>query len=179
LTVGPVKVDALIERALSGSATLIENAGLEVQVDIPPDLPPVAGDESALQRVFQNLVGNAIKYGAGGRWIGVDARRSMDEVSITVSDRGIGISPGDQKRIFEPFYRAAEVVAAQMQGAGLGLSLVQRVVQAHGGRIVVTSAKAAGSQFTVYLPVGREQTADRSKTSPVGAGAPASAPPRS
>jgi signal transduction histidine kinase len=179
LNVVPIKVDALIEGVLRGSATLIENAGLELQVDIPPDLPPVAGDEPALQRVFQNLVGNAIKYGAGGGWIGVDARRSGAEVSITVSDRGIGISPGDQERIFEPFYRAAEVVAAQVQGAGLGLSLVQRIVQAHGGRIVVKSAKAAGSQFTVYLPVGREQIVDQTKTSTVGTSAAASAPPLS
>ena len=127
---------------------------------------------------FQNLVGNAIKYGAGGGWIGIDARRCGDEVSITVSDRGIGIAPGDQERIFEPFYRAADVVAAQVQGAGLGLSLVQRIVRAHGGRVVVKSAKAAGSQFTVHLPMGREQTADQAKTSSVGTSA-AAAPPLS
>jgi signal transduction histidine kinase len=178
LHIVPIKVDALIKGVLRGSATLIESAGFEVQVDIPQELPPVAGDESALQRVFQNLVGNAIKYGADGRWIGIDARQSGNQVSISVTDRGIGISPGDQERIFEPFYRAAEVVAAQVQGAGLGLSLVQRIVQAHGGRIVVTSAKAAGSQFTVSLPVGRGQTADQAKTSAVGTSA-AAAPPLS
>ena len=178
MTIAPVSVEALTTRVLQGSAPLIESAGLEVRVDIPPDLPPVAGDESALQRVFQNLVGNAIKYGAGGGWIGIDARRCGDEVSITVSDRGIGIAPGDQERIFEPFYRAADVVAAQVQGAGLGLSLVQRIVRAHGGRVVVKSAKAAGSQFTVHLPMGREQTADQAKTSSVGTSA-AAAPPLS
>jgi signal transduction histidine kinase len=179
LNIVPVKVDALIERVLHDSATLIENAGIEVKVEIPPDLPPVAGDEPALRRVFQNLIGNAIKYGAGGGWIGVDARRSGDEVSIRVSDRGIGIAPGDQERIFEPFYRAAEVVAAQVQGAGLGLSLVQRIVRAHRGRVAVTSTKAAGSQFSVHLPVGGEQTADQAKTSSVGTSAAASAPPLS
>jgi len=178
LTIAPVSVETLTTRVLQRSAPLIESAGLEVRVDIPPDLPPVAGDESALQRVFQNLVGNAIKYGAGGGWIGIDARRCGDEVSITVSDRGIGIAPGDQERIFEPFYRAADVVAAQVQGAGLGLSLVQRIVRAHGGRVVVKSAKAAGSQFTVHLPMGREQTADQAKTSSVGTSA-ATAPPLS
>ena len=179
LNIAPVRIDALIERVLQGCAPLLERAGLEVQADIPPDLPPVAGDEAALQRVFQNLVGNAIKYGAGGGWIGIDARRSGDEVSVTVSDRGIGIAPGDQERIFEPFYRAADVVAAQVQGAGLGLSLVQRIVRAHGGRVVVNSAKAAGSQFTVHLPAGREQTVDQATTSRVGTSATASAPPLS
>jgi signal transduction histidine kinase len=179
LNIAPVRIDALMERVLQDCAPLIERAGLEVQVDIPPDLPPGAGDEPALRRVFQNLVGNAVKYGAGGGWIGIDARRFGDEVSITISDRGIGIAPGDQERIFEPFYRAADVVDAQVQGAGLGLSLVQRIVRAHGGRAVVKSAKAAGSQFTIHLPAGREQTVDQAKTSGVGTSAAASAPPLS
>jgi signal transduction histidine kinase len=177
LNIAPVSIDALIASVLRGSATLIDDARLEVQVDIPRDLPPVAGDESALHRVFQNLVGNAVKYGAKGGWIGIEARRAADEVSITISDRGIGIAPDDQERIFEPFYRAADVVAAQVQGAGLGLSLVQRIVQAHGGRIAVKSAKAAGSQFTVHLPVGRERMVDQTKTTEVGTSAAASAPP--
>jgi len=177
LNIVPLSVDTLIASVLRGSATLIDGARLEVQVDIPQDLPPVAGDESALHRVFQNLVGNAIKYGAEGGWIGIEARGSADEVRITISDRGIGIAPDDQERIFEPFYRAADVVAAQVQGAGLGLSLVQRIVQAHGGRMVVKSAKAAGSQFTVHLPAGRERTADQTKTTEVGTSAAASAPP--
>src|SRR5687767_10816935 len=106
LNLTPVRVDALIENVLRASATLIDAARLDVQVDIPADVPPVTGDESALRRVFQNLVGNAIKYGARGGWIGIEARRAGGEVSITISDRGIGIAAADQERIFEPFYRA-------------------------------------------------------------------------
>jgi two-component system sensor histidine kinase SenX3 len=83
-------------------------------------------------------------------------------VEIAVRDRGIGISAADQARIFDPFYRAPAVVAAQIQGAGLGLSLVKRIVDAHGGRIVVKSAAGAGSTFIVSLPIA--------------AGAPAEAP---
>ena len=176
LNLTPVRVDALIDAVLRTSATLIDAAHLDVQVDVPPDLPPVSGDESALRRVFQNLIGNAIKYGAAGGWIGIAARRAGADVSVTVSDRGIGIAPADQERIFEPFYRAADVVAAQVQGAGLGLSLVQRIVQAHGGRIMVKSAKHAGSEFTVFLPAGRAQTAGQSSTVGADAAAPASHP---
>jgi signal transduction histidine kinase len=159
LTVAPVHIDALVEGVLRASATLIESAHLDLQVEMPADLPPVAGEEGALRRVFQNLVGNAIKYGGEGRWIGVEGRRSGPGVSVTVSDRGIGIAPADQERIFEPFYRAADVAAAQVQGAGLGLSLVQRIVHSHGGRISVKSAKGTGSQFTVWLPAASAQAA--------------------
>jgi signal transduction histidine kinase len=149
----PVRLDELIAQVLRASDTLIDEARLRVEVAIPADLPAVAGDEAALRRVFQNLVGNAIKYGADGGWIGVSASAAGSEVRISVKDRGIGIAPADQARIFEPFYRAADVVAAQVQGAGLGLSLVHRIVSAHGGRIAVQSVKGSGSEFVVHLPI--------------------------
>jgi len=121
-------------------------------LSIADDLPPVAGDEAALRRVFLNLIGNAVKYGAGGAWVGIRAASVKGGVEIAISDRGIGIAPGEQDRIFEPFYRTPDVVAAQIQGAGLGLSLVTRIVEAHRGRIVVASAPGEGSTFTVTLP---------------------------
>jgi signal transduction histidine kinase len=103
--------------------------------------------------VFQNLLGNAIKYGADARWIGVAAAVTASTLDVSVSDRGIGIAAADQARIFDPFYRAPDVVAAQIQGAGLGLSLVKRIVEAHAGRITLKSAPGEGSTFTVSLPV--------------------------
>jgi signal transduction histidine kinase len=175
-TPAPVRVDALIDGVLRASNTLIDAAGIAVQIDIPADLPPVSGDDAALARVFQNLLGNAIKYGAEGKWIGISARRDGrggDVVAVSVNDRGIGIAPADHDRIFEPFYRAADVVSAQIQGAGLGLSLVRRIVDAHGGRIMVKSAKAAGSEFTVFLPVASERPAR--EPAPVAADAAAQA----
>jgi two-component system, OmpR family, sensor histidine kinase SenX3 len=148
----PVDVSTLLHGVLSSSAALIEGARMVVDVTIPRDLPAVAGDEPALRRVFQNLIGNAIKYGDEGRWIGISARVSAGDVLIAIADRGRGIAAAEQSRIFEPFYRAADVVAAQIQGAGLGLSLVHRIVEAHGGRVVVKSAPGEGSEFTVHLP---------------------------
>jgi signal transduction histidine kinase len=74
----------------------------------------------------------------------------------------MGIGAAEQPHIFEPFYRTPEVIAAQIQGAGLGLSLVQRIVEAHGGRIAVRSASGSGSEFTVHLPAASEQPATRS-----------------
>jgi signal transduction histidine kinase len=149
----PVAVALLVRDIITASAALIESAGLEVELDLPDRLPPVLGDEPALRRVFQNLLDNAIKYGASGGWVLVRARAAGSQMLVTVADRGIGIDPSEQARIFEPFYRAGDVVAAQMQGAGLGLSLVQRIVVAHGGRVTVKSTPRHGSEFTVELPI--------------------------
>jgi signal transduction histidine kinase len=92
--------------------------------------------------------------------MGIGARQAGREVHITVADRGIGIAPSEQPRIFEPFYRTPDVIAAQIQGAGLGLSLVKRMVDAHGGRVVVHSSAGGGSEFTVILPAGSEEPAE-------------------
>jgi signal transduction histidine kinase len=157
----PVAVLPLLREVVEASSTLIAEAGLSVEYDVPETLPPVLGDQQALRRMLLNLVGNAIKYGAKGGWIGLKARAAGREVSISVADRGIGIEAAEQPRIFEPFYRAPGVIAAQIQGAGLGLSLVQRIVEAHGGRIAVRSAPGAGSAFTVYLPAASGEPARR------------------
>lgn len=157
----PVPIAPLLRDVVASSATLIDEAGIRVEYDIPDNVAPVLGDEQALRRVFQNLVGNAIKYGASGGWIGIRARTSGRDVAISVEDRGMGIEPAEQARIFEPFYRAPGAIAAQIQGAGLGLSLVQRIVEALGGRITVRSAPGSGSEFTVHLPAAEGEGATR------------------
>jgi signal transduction histidine kinase len=148
ITARPVEVGRLLREVTAAAP-----AGMTMDVQIADNLPAVAGDEAALRRVFQNLVGNAIKYGAEGRWVGVTATFSASTLEVRVSDRGIGIAAADQGRVFDPFYRAPDVVAAQIQGAGLGLSLVKRIVEAHAGRITLKSAPGEGSTFTVALPV--------------------------
>jgi two-component system sensor histidine kinase SenX3 len=153
----PVPLIPLLHDVVRCSSTLIEESRLDVQFELPDTLPPILGDEPALRRVFQNLVSNAIKYGASGGWIGVRAMVSGREVIVSVADKGIGIPAAEQQKIFEPFYRAPAVVAAQIHGAGLGLSLVHRIVEAHGGRIAVRSAEGSGSEFIVHLPAATEE----------------------
>jgi signal transduction histidine kinase len=152
MSVAPVEIGTLL-RDVVATAEATAPAGVTFDLAIADSLPVVRGDEPALRRVFQNLVGNAIKYGADARWIGLRAAAAGQTLEVSVSDRGIGIAAADQARIFDPFYRAPAVVAAQIQGAGLGLSLVKRMVEAHAGRITVTSAPGEGSTFTVSLPV--------------------------
>jgi two-component system sensor histidine kinase SenX3 len=151
----PVAVEPLVRDILSSCASLIERAGITVELDVADGLPAVLGDETALRRVFQNLIDNAIKYGAAGGWVRIAARAADGSVAVSVADRGIGIDPAEHSKIFEPFYRAADVVAAQMQGAGLGLSLVRRIVIAHGGSVTVTSVPRGGSEFVVRLPAAK------------------------
>jgi signal transduction histidine kinase len=150
---GAVTIDAVLRDAVAAAQSAADAAEVRVELAIADGLPAVAGDEAALRRVFLNLVGNAVKYGASAGWVGVRAAAAGGRVEIAVSDRGIGIAPSEQAKIFEPFYRAPDVVAAQIQGAGLGLSLVKRIVDAHGGTIAVTSAPGQGSTFTVTLPI--------------------------
>ena len=161
LALRPVALLPVVHDVVRASHPLMEQAGLQVDVDLPEALPPVLGDEPAIRRVVQNLVGNAIKYGKSGGWIGIRATAGSRDVQLTVADRGIGIEPEVQARIFEPFYRAPGVIDAQIQGAGLGLSLVRRIVDAHGGRIVVQSTPGGGSAFTVHLPSTSEAPAIR------------------
>jgi signal transduction histidine kinase len=111
-----------------------------------------------LQHVLENLVGNAAKYGLdGSNWIGIFAGQVNAAhgaaVEIRVADRGPGIPEDEQKLIFDPFFRGAQAKQRQVHGTGLGLSLVKRIVQAHGGTIRVKSAPGKGAEFIVRIPV--------------------------
>jgi two-component system sensor histidine kinase SenX3 len=156
-----VRLEPLLDDIVSSSTAVSSGADMDVHIELSEDLPPVLGDETALRRVFQNLISNAMKYGAGGGWIGISAGKSGADVRIVVADKGMGISASDQARIFEPFYRGGDAVEAGIQGAGLGLSLVQRIVEAHGGRVTVNSQPGAGSEFIVHLPAAGEEPVSR------------------
>jgi signal transduction histidine kinase len=156
----PVSMSTLLRDVAASAGTIAQPAGIAIDLDIGDNLPLVAGDEAALRRVFQNLVGNAMKYGANARWIGVRTALTAGRLEVSVTDRGIGIAAADQAKIFDPFYRAPDVVAAQIQGAGLGLSLVKRIVEAHGGEVTLKSALGQGSTFTVALPALKGDAAE-------------------
>lgn len=158
----PVNADDLVHESLAACRTEIDNAGVNVEVAIAEDLPHVVGDVTALKSALQNLISNAVKYGGDAKWLRVSARavpgsgsRVPGTVLFSVEDRGIGIDPDDRKHIFEPFYRGREAVSQQIQGSGLGLNLVHRIAEAHGGSVNVTSEPGKGSTFTLALPAVR------------------------
>ena len=110
------------------------------------------GDPQHLQRVFVNLLSNAVKYTPEGGTIRVGLARDGGSILATVSDTGCGIAPTDVSKLFQEFYRSNDPVNQRIRGTGLGLALVKRIVEAHRGRIWVTSEKGKGSTFTVSLP---------------------------
>ncbi len=151
----PLAPADLIDEAID-SARVSANSSAEVERVIPPDLPGVVGDHAALKSAIQNLVVNAFKYGGEAQWVGVRAEQVSSgrktEVHITVEDRGPGIPAHELPHIFEPFYRGALPVSEQIHGNGLGLSLVQRIVRAHGGSVSVSAREGGGTAFTIVLP---------------------------
>ncbi len=151
--------EALVDEAIAACRYEIDAAGTQVEVDVPADLPPVSGDLVALRSALQNLVSNAIKYSGDARWVRVSARAtgqgSGEMVEFAVEDRGLGIHADERARIFEAFSRGRAATDRQIQGSGLGLNLVQRIADAHGGSVSVSSEPGRGSAFTLRLPAAR------------------------
>lgn len=159
----PIPAAHVIEDAVSASRALIDAHDFELIVTVPDDLPLISGEPSALHRALQNLITNALKHAASGRWLSITASRGANrgrpEVQIAVADRGPGIEPADLPHLFEPFYRGRSALERQIQGNGLGLSLVKRIVDAYGGRVTVKSSPGDGSTFTLHLPAAQPQAA--------------------
>jgi len=153
----PADLQQVIEDAITAWRLQPAEGDFEIERKIAAHLPSVKADAAALSRAIQNLLSNATKYSGGSRRIGLSAESvktaNGEEVQIKVSDRGLGVAPSEQARIFEPFYRGKEAQAAQIHGNGLGLSLVKHIVTAHGGRVSVESKVGQGSVFTLHLPV--------------------------
>jgi two-component system OmpR family sensor kinase len=117
-------------------------------------IAPVFGAPDLLWRAIENIVRNAIKYGADGGVVDVRLAADASTVSIEVSDRGPGVAAEDLAHMFEPFFRAADG-APQGSGYGLGLAIAHRIVEVHGGRIAVRLREGGGLAVTVVLPIDR------------------------
>ncbi|GHO44104.1 sensor histidine kinase [Ktedonospora formicarum] len=128
------------------------DAELRVSVEISPDLPAVVGDRERIEEVLQNLLDNAIKYSPQQVAVTIAARATSNEVIVSVSDAGMGISLRDQEQIFRRFRRIGDPLAQATPGAGLGLYICRAIVEAHGGRIWVESTLRQGSTFSFSLP---------------------------
>jgi signal transduction histidine kinase len=131
----------------------IEQQGFTMELKLPDELPETLLDKEAVAQALLNLVNNAIKYSREEKWIGVEARQDGERVLVSVTDRGIGIARSEQQKVFEKFYRAEDSLVHETKGSGLGLSLVQHIMEAHGGRVELLSTPGRGSTFTLALPI--------------------------
>jgi len=150
LNVQPIPLGDWLRQTVSPWREAALDKGLGWQAEIPDTLPTLDIDPDRMAQALGNLLSNAIKYTPAGT-VSVEACTSDSQVEIVVADTGIGIAPSEQKRIFEPFYRSQREKRFP-QGMGLGLSIAQDLVSAHGGRLDVESVPEKGSRFTIWLP---------------------------
>jgi PAS domain S-box-containing protein len=151
LHVEPVLVPAsdIIRRGFEAQSPAAAAMSIALRLDVPADLPTVWADRRRIGQVFDNLIGNAIKFTPAGGSVTVGATASDGDVVFWVRDTGRGIAARDLPRVFDKFWQADK---AERRGAGLGLTIASSVVEAHGGRIWVESTEGEGSTFSFTLP---------------------------
>ncbi len=156
-----VVIDDIIEGGIRSSQLALDSSPYQLDKQVDPGLPLVLADERALQHVVQNLLDNAVKYGTEtSNWIGLSAHQAGEFVEIKVADRGPGIPPDERALVFEPFFRGRRALADQINGTGLGLNLVKKIVEAHGGTIRVQCHVPQGSEFIVRVPIAPPEMQD-------------------
>jgi signal transduction histidine kinase len=148
----PLATSAWLRSIAGEFRNIRESQGLRLEALIPDDLPSVCADAAALGSAIHNLLDNAVKYSPGEDTVWLEAEASTSSVIIRVRDRGVGIAREERRRIFEKFYRTRGEITREVKGAGLGLSLVQRIVATHRGRIDCDSVPGVGTTFSVHLP---------------------------
>lgn len=146
-----VDVDTVVSEALSRHKVAADNADIAITTDAPTGFQ-VLGDQTLLVTAIANLVSNAIAYSPNGSAVSISRRRRGDNVEIAVTDRGIGIAPEDQERVFERFFRVDKARSRATGGTGLGLAIVKHVAANHNGSIRLWSQPGTGSTFTLSIP---------------------------
>ena len=149
----PTDLNRVVTDVLDAYRFSIEQQGFILESSLAEDLPEVEVDKEALSQALINLVNNAIKYSPDEKFIRLETARSGNSVRVSVTDRGIGIASGEQRKIFEKFYRAEDSLVHETKGSGLGLALVRHIAEAHGGTVELTSHPGKGSTFTLVLPL--------------------------
>jgi two-component system phosphate regulon sensor histidine kinase PhoR len=155
LATDTLDLSGVVARTLGFHEERATQKRMRMTATLPPDLPAVRGDATALERVLSNLIDNAVKYCAEGAAIVVSAEDLGGKVRVTVSDDGPGIEARHLPRLFERFYRCDPGRSRAMGGTGLGLSIVKHLVEAMGGTVQVESTPGQGARFSFSVPIAR------------------------
>jgi len=150
LQVEPVDISYVLDDALAAAAEEASGKGLQLQREVPDDMPPFPADGHLLSQAVRNLLSNAVRYTPPGGNVTLRAERNGQDLVVSVSDTGPGIPPEEQARVFDRFFRGRS--AAGCEGVGIGLAIVQRVAQIHGGRVTLESRPDTGTTFRLILP---------------------------
>jgi signal transduction histidine kinase len=152
----PVDVGQVVRSTYNAYRVDLDRQGFEHSLSIADGLPKIAADPDAIAQVLVNLLGNAVKYSRDEKRLDIqvtaETRRNKAGVLISFIDSGIGIKPEDRAHLFDGFFRADDERVRARRGAGLGLSLVKHIVDAHGGSIDVESRLVKGTTFRIFLP---------------------------
>jgi signal transduction histidine kinase len=154
-----VSVRSIVERCIDQLKPITDGKAMTIKNDIAVEVPEIRGDPRRLAQMFANLIGNAVKYTPPEGHVRVWAQPRDRALMIAVEDDGLGISPEDQARVFDRFYRVRRAETDSIEGTGLGLAIVKRLVEAHQGQIGLDSRLGEGSTFYVILPTAEVEEA--------------------
>ena len=148
----PANIGTIVQRSVERLSAVAERAGVTIEVDLPREPVVAEVDMRRVERILRNLIGNAIEYGEG-KPVTVRLRANDHAVAITVRDRGVGLKPGEEKLVFNRFWRADPSRARKTGGTGLGLSISLEDARLHGGWLEAWGAPGQGAQFRLTLPI--------------------------
>jgi two-component system, OmpR family, phosphate regulon sensor histidine kinase PhoR len=157
LQLSDVQLPELFESVIRDWEKQLAEKRLKVTVDLSPDARTIRADETRLHEVLYNLLENAVKYSRENGQIRLQATQRGHEITVSVTDNGIGIRKDNLLRIFERFYRADKARSRELGGTGLGLAIVKHIVQLHGGRVEAQSELGRGTTIRVVLPVENDE----------------------
>ncbi|MDO3409827.1 HAMP domain-containing sensor histidine kinase [Saccharibacillus sp. CPCC 101409] len=135
-----------------GYFDLLTERGFEVEIALPEHPVWIYANEEALSRILDNLLSNAVRYGADGRFLGLRLRASAEQVVIEVADRGRGIPAAEQANVFERMYTLEDSRSRNLQGSGIGLAIVKRLTERLGGSVTLESEPARSTVFALAFP---------------------------
>jgi CheY-like chemotaxis protein len=154
LDLAPVDITSLIRRAVAGAG---EDSSQPIDVRAPEQLPLVLADAEAILEVLANFISNARLFSPDGGAIAIEACTAGDMVEVSIRDHGVGVDPEELPRLFRKFYRADNGIRRRGPGAGLGLAINHRIIEAHGGQVVAESkGPGKGATFRFTLPIARQ-----------------------